>query len=59
MLGAGGSVEPFWSLYAVHKNPHVLKILEQYRIGELSVLLNVYQYYLWETIFFLNILLVG
>lgn len=35
MLGAGSSVEPFWSLYAVHKSPHVLDILEKYRIGNL------------------------
>ena len=33
LLGAGSSVEPFWNLYAVHKNPHVLKLLEKYRIG--------------------------
>ncbi|MCL4131874.1 UNVERIFIED_CONTAM: hypothetical protein GTU68_049253 [Idotea baltica] len=36
MLGAGGSVEPFWALYAVHKNRHVLDLLEKYRIGNLS-----------------------
>uniref|UniRef100_A0A2P2I5P2 Sulfite oxidase n=1 Tax=Hirondellea gigas TaxID=1518452 RepID=A0A2P2I5P2_9CRUS len=36
MLGAGGSVEPFWALYAVHKTPHVLQWLELYRIGNLS-----------------------
>lgn len=34
MMGAGGSVEPFWALYAVHKNPHVLNIFETYRIGQ-------------------------
>ena len=33
LMGAGGSVEPFWALYAVHKNPHVLKLFEDYRIG--------------------------
>ncbi|XP_066965362.1 sulfite oxidase isoform X2 [Macrobrachium rosenbergii] len=36
LMGAGGSVEPFWALYAVHKNPHVLKIFEKYRIGNLA-----------------------
>lgn len=36
LLGAGGSVEPFWALYAVHKNPHVLDLFEQYRIGNLA-----------------------
>ncbi|XP_064079755.1 sulfite oxidase-like [Macrobrachium nipponense] len=36
LMGAGGSVEPFWALYAVHKNPHVLKIFENYRIGNLA-----------------------
>nr|XP_027234030.1 probable sulfite oxidase, mitochondrial [Penaeus vannamei]XP_027234100.1 probable sulfite oxidase, mitochondrial [Penaeus vannamei] len=36
LMGAGGSVEPFWALYAVHKNPHVLELFEKYRIGNLS-----------------------
>lgn len=36
MLGAGGSVEPFWSLYAIHKRPEVLLLMEQYRIGNLT-----------------------
>lgn len=38
MMGAGGSVEPFWALYAVHKNPHVLNIFEKYRIGQWQAL---------------------
>lgn len=37
LLAAGSSVEPFWLLYAVHKNPHVLEILESMRIGNLSL----------------------
>lgn len=37
LLAAGSSVEPFWLLYAVHKNPHVLDILETMRIGNLSL----------------------
>ncbi|XP_076066084.1 sulfite oxidase isoform X2 [Oratosquilla oratoria] len=36
MMGAGGSVEPFWALYSVHKHKFVLDLLEKYRIGNLS-----------------------
>ena len=36
MLAAGGSVEPFWSLYAVHKQPEILALMEQYRVGNLA-----------------------
>ena len=37
MMAAGGSVEPFWSIYAVHNNnAEVYDLLEQYRIGNLS-----------------------
>ncbi|XP_078390695.1 sulfite oxidase, mitochondrial [Cetorhinus maximus] len=36
MLAAGGGVEPFWAMYAVHKQEHVYKMLEEYKIGELS-----------------------
>ncbi|GIL84054.1 hypothetical protein Vretifemale_12777 [Volvox reticuliferus] len=36
MLAAGGSVEPFWSLYQQHRKPEVLQILEPYRIGTLE-----------------------
>ncbi|XP_004466142.1 sulfite oxidase, mitochondrial [Dasypus novemcinctus] len=36
MLAAGGPLEPFWALYAVHSQPHVREILAQYKIGELS-----------------------
>jgi sulfite oxidase len=36
-LAAGGAVEPFWNIFAVHKgNPHVYNWLEQYRIGNLN-----------------------
>ncbi len=36
LMAAGGSLEPFWNLYAVHwKNKHVYEWLEQYRIGNL------------------------
>lgn len=33
IMAAGSSIEPFWMLYGVHKNPNVLAILEKYRIG--------------------------
>jgi sulfite oxidase len=36
LLAAGSSVEPFWMLYAVHNNSHVLHLLENLRIGNLS-----------------------
>lgn len=36
LLAAGGPVEPYWSLYAVHKdNKEVMEILKQYEIGVL------------------------
>lgn len=37
MMAAGGSIEPFWSIYAVHNNNReVYALLEEYRIGNLS-----------------------
>uniref|UniRef100_A0A8C2SPL9 Sulfite oxidase n=1 Tax=Coturnix japonica TaxID=93934 RepID=A0A8C2SPL9_COTJA len=36
LLAAGGALEPFWALYAVHGEPHVLELLRQYKVGELS-----------------------
>lgn len=36
MLAAGGSVEPFWMIYGVHKRREILNILEKYRIGNVS-----------------------
>jgi len=36
-MAAGGSVEPFWEVYAVHKdNKEVFRMLEEYRIGNLK-----------------------
>nr|XP_015199561.1 PREDICTED: sulfite oxidase, mitochondrial [Lepisosteus oculatus] len=35
MLAAGGALEPFWALYAVHNQEHVLEILAEYKVGEL------------------------
>lgn len=36
ILAAGGALEPFWALYAMHNNEHVLELLAEYRIGSLS-----------------------
>ncbi|KAJ8259592.1 hypothetical protein GJAV_G00171200 [Gymnothorax javanicus] len=36
MLAAGGALEPFWAMYAVHNQEHVLEILAEYKVGELS-----------------------
>ncbi|XP_018580721.2 sulfite oxidase, mitochondrial isoform X2 [Scleropages formosus] len=36
LLAAGGALEPFWALYAVHNQGHVLEILSEYKVGELS-----------------------
>ena len=33
LMAAGGSLEPFWLLYGVHKNPTVFALLEKWRIG--------------------------
>lgn len=35
VLAAGGNLEPFWDLYAIHKKQEVLDILKEYHIGEL------------------------
>lgn len=36
LMAAGASLEPFWEIFAVHKTEQVLKMLEEYRIGNLS-----------------------
>ncbi|KAM4613497.1 sulfite oxidase, mitochondrial isoform 2-T2 [Polymixia lowei] len=36
LLAAGRALEPFWALYAVHSQDHVLDILAEYKVGELS-----------------------
>lgn len=33
LMAAGASIEPFWNIYGVHKQDHILEMLEQYRIG--------------------------
>lgn len=37
MLAAGGALEPFWALYGVHKSEHVIEILQEYKVGLLSL----------------------
>lgn len=36
LLAAGGSMEPFWNMYAVHKHPEILSIAETLRIGNIT-----------------------
>eukprot|EP00359_Climacostomum_virens_P009608 CAMPEP_0204913334 /NCGR_PEP_ID=MMETSP1397-20131031/11237_1 /ASSEMBLY_ACC=CAM_ASM_000891 /TAXON_ID=49980 /ORGANISM="Climacostomum Climacostomum virens, Strain Stock W-24" /LENGTH=480 /DNA_ID=CAMNT_0052084547 /DNA_START=903 /DNA_END=2342 /DNA_ORIENTATION=- len=36
LLAAGGSLEPFWVLYRVHREPSILGLLESMRIGNLD-----------------------
>ncbi|KAK0405199.1 hypothetical protein QR680_017849 [Steinernema hermaphroditum] len=36
LMAAGGSVEPFWALYAQHKTEEVMEILEELRIGNVD-----------------------
>jgi len=35
-LAAGGSVEPFWDLYAIHQTEHVYAVLETLRVGNID-----------------------
>ena len=30
---AGGSIDPYWDIFTIHKTPYIYEILEQYRIG--------------------------
>jgi hypothetical protein len=36
LLAAGGPLEPFWNLYAVHQNAEVYQLLAPMRIGKLK-----------------------
>lgn len=36
LLAAGGALEPYWALYAVHQQEHIIQILSEYKIGVLS-----------------------
>ncbi|KAI2627921.1 Oxidoreductase, molybdopterin-binding domain-containing protein [Hypomontagnella submonticulosa] len=31
---AGGSIEPYWDIFSIHKSPYVREILEQYVVGK-------------------------
>ncbi|KAJ5493513.1 Sulfite oxidase [Penicillium diatomitis] len=33
LTAAGGSIEPFWDIFTIHKRPDVYEILEEYKIG--------------------------
>ncbi|EPS29503.1 hypothetical protein PDE_04453 [Penicillium oxalicum 114-2] len=33
LTAAGGSLEPFWDIFTIHKRPDVYEILEEYKIG--------------------------
>jgi len=35
MLSAGGPIDPFWNMYAFHKDPEIIKMLDPYLIGRL------------------------
>eukprot|EP00112_Aurelia_sp_Birch-Aquarium-sp1_P020642 Seg5373.2 transcript_id=Seg5373.2/GoldUCD/mRNA.D3Y31 product="Sulfite oxidase mitochondrial" protein_id=Seg5373.2/GoldUCD/D3Y31 len=37
MLAAGGELEPYWDMYAIHKKSEVLEILQEYKIGEIKL----------------------
>lgn len=36
MMAAGGSLEPFWSMYSFHVDNSVIDLLQQFRIGNLA-----------------------
>ncbi|KAH8193879.1 hypothetical protein TruAng_011959 [Truncatella angustata] len=33
LRAAGGSIEPYWDIFSIHKTPYVREILEQYVVG--------------------------
>lgn len=35
LRAAGGSIEPYWDIFSIHKSEHVRDILEQYVVGRL------------------------
>lgn len=37
LRAAGGSIEPYWNIFSIHKAPHVREILEQYLIGFIDI----------------------
>ncbi|KAI1840306.1 hypothetical protein JX265_013759 [Neoarthrinium moseri] len=34
LRAAGGSIEPYWDIFAIHKSPYVREILQQYVVGK-------------------------
>ena len=44
LIGAGGPIEPFWSLYAVHKKPYVSFQLPNYKFVEYSCFIKAIHY---------------
>ncbi|KAI0844338.1 Oxidoreductase, molybdopterin-binding domain-containing protein [Daldinia vernicosa] len=34
LRAAGGSIEPYWDIFSIHKSPYVREILEQYVVGK-------------------------
>lgn len=36
MMGAGSAIDPFWHIYQQHNTKEILKLLETFRIGNLS-----------------------
>lgn len=34
LRAAGGSIEPYWNIFSIHKTPYVREILEQYLVGK-------------------------
>lgn len=49
LLAAGGALEPFWALYAVHNSEHVLEILSEYKVSSSQDLYNKYLCFLLLT----------
>ena len=37
LMASGGALEPFWTLFAVHKTKEMMTLLEEYRIGNLDL----------------------
>ncbi|XP_071175945.1 sulfite oxidase-like [Mytilus edulis] len=36
LLAAGGSIEPYWNMYGVHKQGEIVEMLEELRIGNIT-----------------------
>lgn len=36
IMAAGGSIDPFWTIFANHNTPEILSLLESMRIGNIS-----------------------